>query len=544
MSRRLSITLCVTGAAVVVLLVSLLVYHSTISPARTVGTDGLTLKVGKATIVIPADAVPEGTEVTATLAEVKAPQSVSGFEQFKVLSRPLSIHFTGGLQPRKPLRVSFPVGNGQRDEGYALLLDGKGESADLVEAGYDAKTKSITGTVPHLSFIWPISVDFNALGKTVSDVVLQSTGIESARPDCVDKPATVNGVKYSAISPAQLWVCVKNEGGALVVESSPNSALAFKTSSTQTVAGKKQVTGVDLATAFAVAAADRIERLNGNQAITAPGSTAKFNYSGTPPNFQLKYSQLPAMQLMSILANTIDVVAKDLDGKVFERMGELKCMADIVPPGLDAGKGLSAPVVAGISKAFFSCVGPVLGDLPGPQRVALTMISAVPQAFTGTFLGLLNEVTGAGRFAVDIDAEGTSKVPVIVDYTHGDSFDGIAIRRAGDVAKLVGSPQDFKQFIENELGRQQQADDSFCGTRGGTVTVQKIASSGYAAGAINSDCGGGYAAFWARKNGSWKEVIGTQSEMACSQLKGTGFPTQIVGDECYDSNGNSVPYRP
>jgi hypothetical protein len=119
--------------------------------------------------------------------------------------------------------------------------------------------------------------------------------------------------------------------------------------------------------------------------------------------------------------------------------------------------------------------------------------------------------------------------------TFGDK--GVFIQTADDVAKLTGTSAAFKAFIANRAAHLQPpagANDCEVG-----VTVNVYDPTGFARGAVN-ECGG-YVALWGRQDGTWKELIGTQDEWACADLRKFNVPPTI-SDTCYESM-KSVPYR-
>lgn len=100
---------------------------------------------------------------------------------------------------------------------------------------------------------------------------------------------------------------------------------------------------------------------------------------------------------------------------------------------------------------------------------------------------------------------------------------GVAVRSAADLAKLVGTTDDFKSFIGTALAK-----DSSCPTP--EIDVMKYSSDGYAVGAVGG-CGG-YRALWAVENGAWKEALGTQDEWRCGDLARLSVPEGFAG-QCY-----------
>ena len=105
---------------------------------------------------------------------------------------------------------------------------------------------------------------------------------------------------------------------------------------------------------------------------------------------------------------------------------------------------------------------------------------------------------------------------------------GVTVRSQADLAKLVGTTDDFKSFIGTAL----QTDAGSCPTP--EIDVMKYSSSGYASGGVGG-CGG-YRALWAIQNGRWKEALGTQDEWLCGDLNRFDIPESFAGG-CYGPAG-------
>jgi hypothetical protein len=120
-------------------------------------------------------------------------------------------------------------------------------------------------------------------------------------------------------------------------------------------------------------------------------------------------------------------------------------------------------------------------------------------------------------------APATSTPPTpsrIVDF--GEK--GVEVQTAADAAKLKGTSEEFQEFIADlatHLERPAGGEDCFVG-----VTVAAYDPAGFARGGVN-DCGG-YVALWGRKDGRWKELIGTQDAWTCADLKKFGLPPGLV----------------
>ncbi|MEO6471251.1 MAG: hypothetical protein ABIR57_05225, partial [Aeromicrobium sp.] len=118
---------------------------------------------------------------------------------------------------------------------------------------------------------------------------------------------------------------------------------------------------------------------------------------------------------------------------------------------------------------------------------------------------------------------------------------GLPVKTVSGAKNLFGAPKDFQEFIAAEFGKLEKDDDGSCES-GIQITVDKVHKDGFASGAITS-CGG-YAAFWAKTDGKWKEALGTQELPDCKRLNEFGFPLSIAGDKCSNEDGKHVPYTP
>jgi hypothetical protein len=106
----------------------------------------------------------------------------------------------------------------------------------------------------------------------------------------------------------------------------------------------------------------------------------------------------------------------------------------------------------------------------------------------------------------------------------------VEVRVPADVSKLDGAPEAFRIYVADrvaELAAAATCDPSRVG-----VTVEFLRTDGYAVGGVD-DCGG-YAALWAVVDGAWTEVAATQDSWSCEVLARYDFPSDLVGDTCYD----------
>jgi hypothetical protein len=127
-----------------------------------------------------------------------------------------------------------------------------------------------------------------------------------------------------------------------------------------------------------------------------------------------------------------------------------------------------------------------------------------------------------------------SSTPDLITYEKDNGDPGIQVESLGDKSKLEGAPEDFADFIGETA--QVLAEESTC--KGGYVgvTVAVVRTDGFARGGVN-DCGG-YAALWARVDGAWTEIDGTQEMWDCRVLEKYDVPSDIAGTACWDDAAN------
>jgi hypothetical protein len=107
---------------------------------------------------------------------------------------------------------------------------------------------------------------------------------------------------------------------------------------------------------------------------------------------------------------------------------------------------------------------------------------------------------------------------------------------------IPGAPHSFREFARAELRGSWIHDlghKPAC-KEAPTMTVRSLRTDGFAFGTFGTypqpGCatGGGYVAYWAIRNGEWKEVIGTQDTPFCDKLEKFGFPSELGIHQCYD----------
>lgn len=126
-------------------------------------------------------------------------------------------------------------------------------------------------------------------------------------------------------------------------------------------------------------------------------------------------------------------------------------------------------------------------------------------------------------------------VPELIVYAGGEAVPPLIEDRAG-AKQLTGAPEDFQDFVgraAEEVSEQADCDGAAVG-----ITVDVIRTDGFAAGGVN-ECGG-YAAMWAKVDGAWQEIQGTQDTWDCAVLKQYRVPSDILlgSQTCFDYEGD------
>lgn len=104
---------------------------------------------------------------------------------------------------------------------------------------------------------------------------------------------------------------------------------------------------------------------------------------------------------------------------------------------------------------------------------------------------------------------------------------GVLVESAADARELRGTPMDFRRFVVTSAERIKRPPGTKCDHG---LTINAFDPAGFAVGSV-SECGG-YVAVWGRKNGRWKELIGTQDAFTCDELAKVGVPAGGIIKTC------------
>ena len=242
----------------------------------------------------------------------------------------------------------------------AMMIQSEGaDHPDVVAAKWDAMAATVTAQIPHLTTIWPVQLDLNALMKPVSDSLKQIWNIESARPGCVDKSVTIKGVTYTAVSPAQAWLCVEESNGSLVVSAAPNTPVPFLVSSTPTGAAGNR-TDISASTVAALGLAPYVKPTPSGESLMMPGATAELTFTPPASNLQLHFQQDYVMVFVTVLFKTLERIESTANTPiavvhdVLDTLGKAKCMQTMVQIALTSD---AQGIAAGLVKSFFRLRG-------------------------------------------------------------------------------------------------------------------------------------------------------------------------------------------
>lgn len=376
-----------------------------------VGPGGAVIEEAGAKIGVPAGAVAADTTITAAFDSTVVP-SVDAATGVRVLSDALKITLGDEAQPAVPLSVELPVDRSRLvpemnpGDTIALLIQSENDSTpELVPARWNESTGTITAEVPHLSWMWPIQIDVPTLIKNVEQTILKGWNIETDKPMCSGETALVGQTEYSAVSPAQAWVCVSERAGELIVDATPNSPIPFLVRANPSALAGATTTEATFSTALSSAIAKNLGLYSRSSSILTPGTASSFTFDGEPQEVTLTFEQYPVILLVAILSTTLDT-ALNVGAKApaLDAIETVNCMGTIANTDQTPGEALSASKAASVIRAFFACAE-IMGDMTPAQKIILTMLGAGPQFLITSALGIVNEMTGQGRFTVTIDAE-------------------------------------------------------------------------------------------------------------------------------------------
>ncbi|MFJ6454014.1 hypothetical protein [Paenarthrobacter sp. NPDC091669] len=372
---------------------------------------GGTIEIDGARVAAVEGTAPEGTLMTAAFKEADLPLGLDA--SFEAVSKPLSIKLGDGMQPEKPLRVTFPVDPGSVNGfdssnpalGILIMTEGQ-EKPDFALATWNDNDKTATAWLPHLTDVQLVFFNLKQWISGINSTIQQSAGLEYPKPNCTDKSVKIGYETYTAQSDAQEWTCVRESSGSLVVTAHSNSPLPFMVTSEPRRPGRT-VTDVSRSGIITAALGNQLLSLTGSggSAVMFPGGATEFIFDKPVEGISLKFKMLPNIALLAILTQTLDALFNKFGQKLhLDKLSSLECWKNILDTSMHPD--ISSESVSSFVKTTFSCIGE-FADLTAVGRAIVVLVSAAPAAFASMFIGLLQTLNGQANFstAVGYDIE-------------------------------------------------------------------------------------------------------------------------------------------
>lgn len=402
---------CVVAALVVVLLLAgchLLpgTKKSTGTTNATISGSGGQLSHAGLTLTYPANTAPDGTKVTiedtdAGIATHPGMQTRE-VELVEYTQATFKVTIGDNEQPQAgPLKLSAKVGDRPDDKAIpAVLVRSAVGSISPVVGTYDASAKTITASIPHLSwfhFVWLNTgklVDF--MQKTLSNF----WGLSATKPDCAQQQNTKNDVpvvKHTQGSKTLAWICPNgNKDSASVTlynaTAMPLEIRADHSPSVQPSVGAGLSNSVLLATSFQMQ--QRNPKIKG-YILGTESSTVEWPQGDLPARVGVILA--PEMSLLQILVEVLLAILPD--NIILTVAAGVECVSKLLDT-YDM-KITDGPEELGkITAAMANCVGAFASDMGaqgGVVGVFVAIIATAPTLFIGNIQGAWRTITGEDK---------------------------------------------------------------------------------------------------------------------------------------------------
>lgn len=331
---------------------------STAAAAR-VGEDGIRLALGGGiTITADASVAPIGTEMRAAIVEQDIPGDFLAFAE--PVAPVVNITLGDDLQPASPIILEFTfteeqTANFKPDHLFVLgESDSDDQASDFIESAWDAKTRTLTGTVEHLSWYTATQVDGSRLDRQMGRWLQAQAGVRTQKPACVDDVVGASGSLVLASPwPDAVWVCASETESTVTVELTSNSGLVYEVLS-DPIGKFGDLTALSpsgVLTALAARYADQAGVLEGD-AIVLPGGKMKGTYGKPFDSVDIEVQIEPVLSQISSLTFGAAML---LPSKWAEGLDWYSCATD----SLETLGG------AELLKAITSCVAAQTGGSAG-----------------------------------------------------------------------------------------------------------------------------------------------------------------------------------
>lgn len=152
------------------------------------------------------------------------PPDIPGF--LSVSGAGVTLALPGSAQPTAPVTVSFDFAGRSVPEvtdaviPAVLTVAENSAQPEVLRSQWNSVTRTLTAETARLGEFFPLLVDVRYIGEQFDDAVKGLFRVGADKPDCVGKPAVIDGVRYRiepAIIPAA-WPCLKSGGDGLTID--------------------------------------------------------------------------------------------------------------------------------------------------------------------------------------------------------------------------------------------------------------------------------------------------------------------------------------
>jgi hypothetical protein len=193
----------------------------------------------------------------------------------------------------------------------------------------------------------------------------------------------------------------------------------------------------------------------------------------------------------------------------------------------------------GVLSVGILAVGGCTGDGGSSEPAAgpsSTMLSATSSSSASTSPPASTAASSPSEPTTTPSESEPTPPPRLVDYDPAQHVTG-----PQDAAELAGAPASFVAFIGDEAGFILSPGG--CRSSAG-IWVSRLRTDGFAIGEVADCIATGVVVIWARINGSWRQVLGTQDLWRCKDLNRYRIPAVIAGDECAGETSPEQYTRP
>lgn len=197
------------------------------------GRSGVDLTLGGLTVRGPAGAAPDGTVLAASTSPNQSAANLASVTTGIGGGVSLSL---GGRKPTTPMQLTLHATAAPSPGAAAVLITvpSDGSQPRLIPATYSPSTHTITASFDHFGWFWPGFLSFGSPTMKVTVFLTQTTGLFTARPACVGRSASANGVtitlpdNYGSNTRPAAWPRVTIDESTVSVELTSDLSLRWR----------------------------------------------------------------------------------------------------------------------------------------------------------------------------------------------------------------------------------------------------------------------------------------------------------------------------